>query len=118
MKLKIQLLIASAAIFSFVSCGQKSNESENAAKTENAAGAKEEAHGEEEAATIAVLTQDQMKSVGVQLGTIENKNLTATIKVNGALRVPNNNKANATSLYGGLSKPLKCSLATRSARDR
>ncbi|MBW1658634.1 efflux RND transporter periplasmic adaptor subunit [Flavobacterium plurextorum] len=110
MKLKIQLLIASAAIFSFVSCGQKSNESENAAKTENAAGAKEEAHGEEEAATIAVLTQDQMKSVGVQLGTIENKNLTAAIKVNGALRVPNNNKANATSLYGGVIKTLKVQL--------
>ena len=110
MKLKIQLLIAAAAIFSLAGCGQKSNESETGAKTEKAEGAKEEEHGEEEAATIAVLTKEQMNSVGVELGTIENKNLTAAIKVNGALRVPNNNKANATSLYGGVIKTLKVQL--------
>ncbi|WP_343698037.1 efflux RND transporter periplasmic adaptor subunit [Flavobacterium sp.] len=110
MKVKIQLLIAAAAVFSLVSCGQKSNESETGAKTEQAEGAKEEGHGEEEAATIAVLTQDQIKSVGITLGTIESKNLTAAIKANGALRVPNNNKANATSLYGGVIKTLKVQL--------
>ncbi|MBB4802576.1 MULTISPECIES: efflux RND transporter periplasmic adaptor subunit [Flavobacterium] len=110
MKVKIQLLIAVAAIFSLVSCGQKSNASENGAKTEQAEGAKEEGHGEEEAAVIAVLTQDQIKAVGITLGTIESKNLTAAIKANGALRVPNNNKANATSLYGGVIKTLKVQL--------
>ncbi|WP_461791256.1 efflux RND transporter periplasmic adaptor subunit [Pedobacter sp.] len=44
------------------------------------------------------------------MGTIELKNLTATIKANGALRVPNNNKANATSLYGGVVKTLRVQL--------
>lgn len=110
MKVKIQLLIAAAAILSLAGCGQKSGESESGAKTEKAEGAKEEGHSDGEAATIAVLTQEQMKSVGVQLGTIENKNLTASIKVNGALRVPNNNKANATSLYGGVIQTLKVQL--------
>lgn len=106
MKVKIKNLIVVAAIFSLISCGQKNNE--NAAETEKS-GAIEEKH-EEEAATIATLTQEQINSVGITLGTIENKNLTASIKANGALRVPNNNKANATSLYGGVIKSLKVQL--------
>lgn len=107
MKVKIKILIAVFAVFSFISCGQKNNE--NTFETEKSGAAKEEEH-EEEASTIATLTQDQMNSVGITLGTIENKNLTASIKSNGALRVPNNNKANATSLYGGVIKSLKVQL--------
>ncbi|MFB9109427.1 efflux RND transporter periplasmic adaptor subunit [Flavobacterium gyeonganense] len=106
MKVKIKILIAVAATFSLISCQQKNNK--NAAETEKS-GAIEEKH-EEEAATIATLTQEQINSVGITLGTIENKNLTASIKANGALRVPNNNKANATSLYGGVIKSLKVQL--------
>ncbi|WP_264551129.1 efflux RND transporter periplasmic adaptor subunit [Flavobacterium sp. N2038] len=110
MKVNIKILLAATAILSLISCGQKSNESEGATKeTEKSESAKEENH-EEEAATIATLTHEQLKSVGIILGTIENKNLTASIKVNGALRVPNNNKANATSLYGGVVKTLKVQL--------
>ncbi|MDV3854874.1 efflux transporter periplasmic adaptor subunit [Elizabethkingia anophelis] len=67
---------------------------------------KEEAH-EEETPTIATLTEEQIKTVGIQLGTVEQKELTATIRANGLLKVPNNNKANATSLYGGVIKTLK-----------
>lgn len=107
MKAKIKNLIAVAAIFSLISCGQKNNE--NASETEKSGAGKEQGHTEEEA-TIATLTEDQIKAVGITLGTIENKNLTASIKVNGALRVPNNNKANATSLYGGVIKSLKVQL--------
>lgn len=109
MKVKIKILIAVAAIFSLMSCGQKNNEKEGVSnETEKNGETKEEQHGEE--ATIATLTQDQINSVGITLGTIENKNLTASIKANGALRVPNNNKANATSLYGGVVKSLKVQL--------
>ncbi|PWB27636.1 efflux RND transporter periplasmic adaptor subunit [Flavobacterium sp. HTF] len=109
MKIKIKILIAVAAIFSLMSCGQKNNEKEGVSnETEKNGETKEEQHGEE--ATIATLTQDQINSVGITLGTIENKNLTASIKANGALRVPNNNKANATSLYGGVVKSLKVQL--------
>ncbi len=57
---------------------------------------------EEESSDIASLTQEQINAVRITMGTVEQKNLTATFKANGILRVPNNNKANATSLYGGV----------------
>lgn len=56
--------------------------------------------------TIATLTEAQMKTVGIELGRVEQKELTAIIKANGQLSVPNNFKANATSLYGGVVKRL------------
>lgn len=65
---------------------------------------------EEAGETIASLSPGQIKAVGITLGPLENKNLTATIKTNGELRVPNNKKANATSLYGGVIKTLHVQL--------
>ncbi|WP_231561272.1 efflux RND transporter periplasmic adaptor subunit [Sphingobacterium sp. T2] len=61
---------------------------------------------EEEEENVAVLTDEQMKAVGIEIGSIEQKQLSATLKANGALRVPNSNKANATSLFGGVIKSL------------
>ena len=61
---------------------------------------------EEEDENVAVLTDEQMKAVGVEIGSIEQKQLSATLKANGALRVPNSNKANATSMFGGVIKSL------------
>jgi len=78
----------------------------NSSQPETKEAAKEEQGHEEEPTTIATLTQEQIKTVGITFGSIENKELTATIKANGMLRVPNNNKANATSLYGGVIKTL------------
>lgn len=66
----------------------------------------EQHHHDEANSTIATLSQDQIKAVGITFGKVENKELTATIKANGILRVPNNNKGNATSLYGGVIKNL------------
>lgn len=63
-------------------------------------------HHEEEVLTIASLTQEQMNTVGIELGEIEMKQLTATVQVNGVLSVPNDNKANVTSLFGGVVKQL------------
>ena len=40
------------------------------------------------------------------------KELTATIKANGNLKVPNNNKGNATSLYGGVIKSLNVQIGS------
>ncbi|MNN03858.1 Nickel and cobalt resistance protein CnrB [compost metagenome] len=48
--------------------------------------------------------------MGIVFGGIEEKELTATIKANGLLSVPNNNKANATTLYGGVVKTLNVQL--------
>lgn len=67
----------------------------------------EEGHDEE---LTTSLTPDQLKAAGIMLGDIELKNLTATIKVNGSLRVPNRNSAHATSLYGGVIKTLSVEL--------
>lgn len=85
------------------SCGKKAAAEKNGEqpKTEQ----KEENH-EETPQTIAELTEEQMKSVGVSLATIEMKELTSTIKANGLLRVPNNRKATVTSLYGGVIKTI------------
>ena len=92
-------------IFSFSACkNDKQNEGQS---TEAEATEKAEAPHEEEAPTIATLTEEQIKTVGIELGVIEQKELTATIRANGLLKVPNNNKANATSLYGGVIKTLK-----------
>jgi RND family efflux transporter MFP subunit len=98
MKSKIIISIFCFSLF-VASCGN-SNKSET-----KETGTEEHGH-EEETPTIATLTEEQIKTVGIELGTVENKELTATIKANGMLRVPNNNKGNATSLYGGVIKTL------------
>lgn len=97
--IKSLLLITSCLIL--ISCGSKENkfqEEEQKVTTEEAE------------STIASLTAEQIKTVDIQYGTIEQKQLTATLKANGALRVPNNNKANVTSLYGGVVKSINVQL--------
>ncbi len=97
---KNYLLLVVSCLF-LVSCGNK----ENKPQEEEQKVVKEEVE-----LTIASLTAEQIKTVDVQYGTIEEKQLTATLKANGALRVPNNNKANATSLYGGVVKTINVQL--------
>ncbi|PWA05003.1 efflux RND transporter periplasmic adaptor subunit [Flavobacterium psychrotolerans] len=99
-KYKNCLLLIVLCLF-LISCGNK----ENKPQEEEQKIVKEEAEP-----TIASLTAEQIKTVDVQYGIIEQKQLTATLKANGALRVPNNNKANATSLYGGVVKSINVQL--------
>lgn len=109
MKIIYILTTGIITITSFTSCGNKDKGSEGVTPVEGKnvkAGGNEE-HAEGGTSTTATITSEQMKAVGITLGSFENKNLTATIKANGALRVPNNNKANATSLYGGVIKTLR-----------
>jgi len=47
-----------------------------------------------------------MKTIGVELGSIEQKQLTASLKTNGVLKVPNQNKAGINSVYSGVIKSL------------
>jgi membrane fusion protein, heavy metal efflux system len=112
MKTLGKILVASVLIACLYSCGRKAKDGEGKAAPAEAkeAEAKGEEEHSEESATIASLTQEQIRAVGITLSNIENKNLTASIKVNGALRVPNNKKANATSLYGGVIKTLNVQL--------
>ena len=80
--------------------------------TEKETVAKETEAHEEETENIVSLTEAQMQSVGIELGKVEQKELTATIKANGNLSVPNNSKGNATSLYGGVIKTLRVQIGS------
>lgn len=86
-----------------ISCGKKEEgiKENQEVKTET----KNQQTAEQEP-SVASITEEQMKAVGITLGTIETKELTSTIKANGLLNVPNNSKATVTSLYGGVIKTL------------
>ena len=59
-----------------------------------------------EAVNTVILTANQIKTAGIQLGTIEMKNLATAIKANGLLSVPNQNKALVTSVTHGTVRTL------------
>lgn len=63
-------------------------------------------HTGSEDLTSTSLTAEQMKSIKIEFGQIEKKQLTASLKANGLLRVPNNSRANVTSLFGGIIKSI------------
>ena len=65
-----------------------------------------EHHDEHENTNTAMLTAEQMKSIKIELGSIEKKQLTASLKANGILKVPNQNRANATASLGGVIKSI------------
>ena len=98
-------LLITAIIFlsliTFISCG--SNGNTEPAKAEEA---KPEEKHESENPNNATLTDEQIKSIGIELGSIEEKQLTASLKANGVLKVPNQNKASVNSIYSGVIKSL------------
>ena len=97
--IKSLLLITSCLLL--ISCGNKENKSQEE---------EQKVTTEEPEPTIASLTAEQIKTVAIQYGSMEQKQLMATLKANGALRVPNNNKANVTSFYGGVVKSITVQL--------
>ena len=101
------ILFTSLLLLSFSCSKDKKVEENTSTKTENAEH-KEEEHEE----NIAALSQEQMDAVGITLGMVEQKELTAIIKANGLLTVPNNNKGNVTSLYGGVIKTLNVQIGS------
>ncbi|SHM15358.1 efflux RND transporter periplasmic adaptor subunit [Chryseobacterium polytrichastri] len=98
MKFKFNIIILILLSLFLTSCGKSEKKEEPKEKTEE--------HSEHESSELAELTQEQMNAVGISLGQIEMKELTSVVKANGGLSVPNNNKASATSLYGGVIKTL------------
>ncbi len=91
-------ILAVAAFLAGSSCGSE--------KTEQAITENPETHHEEGESTIVALTDEQMRTVGVEMGSVEQKNITATVKVNGTLEVPAQNKASVTSLYSGVLRSI------------
>jgi RND family efflux transporter MFP subunit len=69
-------------------------------------GEETELHEEHENSNTAMLTAEQMKSIKIELSSIEKKQLTASLKANGILKVPNQNRANATASLGGVIKSI------------
>lgn len=95
MKLYIALCALACTVF-FTACGNKAAHKTGEVATEE--------HHEE--AGVVSLSDEQMKVAGIVVGTIEMKNLTNSISVNGTLAVPNQNKALITSLVGGVLRTL------------
>jgi RND family efflux transporter MFP subunit len=61
----------------------------------------------DEAPSVVGLSEAQIKAIDLKLGVIEKKQLNVTLKANGNLKVPNNNKGNATSMYAGVIKSIQ-----------
>lgn len=98
MKKFLIITIILSGLTAFISCGSKNNTD---------SGKAEEIHEEEhENPNTTSLTDEQIKSIGIELGSIEEKQLTASLKTNGLLKVPNQNKASVNSIYSGVIKSL------------
>lgn len=100
MKKILIIAISFSLLAVIVSCGSKSSKVEETVAEKPG---QEDEHGKAETAT---LTEEQMKAIGVELGVIEEKELTSSLKTNGVLRVPNQNKASVNSVYSGVVKSL------------
>lgn len=90
-----RFLFIAGILILLVSCSNK--------KTETA---KEEEQHEEAPTNFVSLSNLQIKTAGIELGTIEKKNLKSSVKANGMLTVPNQNKALVTSVNNGVIKTL------------
>ncbi len=79
------------------SCGGKSDSIKNN---------EVEHHEEHENSNTVSLTAEQIKSINLEFSVIEKKQLTASLKANGILNVPNQNKATVNTLMGGIIKSI------------
>ena len=68
--------------------------------------AKQSTHNQTDEENSTTLTGEQIKSIGITLGHLEKKQLTATLKANGILKVPNQNRATISSPIGGIVKSI------------
>ena len=92
------ILLAGIAIsIVFASCNNNKTEMK---------GKETEQYDKYENTNTATLTAEQIKSVKIELSGIEKKQLTTSLKANGILKVPNQNKANATASLGGIIKTI------------
>jgi len=104
--MNLRTIITAAALALLVaaaSCGEKETTTTETSSTAE----KAEEHHDEAESSIVGLTAEQISSVGLELGKVEQKNINATIKVNGTLEVPAQNKASVTSLYSGVVRSIR-----------
>jgi membrane fusion protein, heavy metal efflux system len=91
-KFKILLILNTLFLLLLTSCGEKKTEEEN--------------HEEEKSENEVALTAVQFKTVGIETGVLENRNLNLVIKANGYTTVPPQNMANISTLIGGTVKDI------------
>ncbi|MBC7845366.1 MAG: efflux RND transporter periplasmic adaptor subunit [Flavobacterium sp.] len=91
-KIKTTLLLLVSCLLFLTSCGEK--------KTEEAD------YEEEKSENEVALTAVQFKTVGIETGSVENRNLNLVIKANGYTAVPPQNMANISTLIGGTVKDI------------
>lgn len=101
-KISILSSVLVLILMGMTACGSDTKAPENTATHSEEA---EHEHEEENTTTVS-LTEEQIKAIGLTVGTIERKNLTTSLKANGLLTVPNQYKGNATSLYGGVIRTI------------
>lgn len=102
-KRNIAILICSAFLVSASSsCGDATKKTAATAEAAHDHGA--EGHGEH--TEVLELSQEQMNAVGIVIGNIEQKNLTAVVKASGQLAVPPQNAAQINVLTGGIIRKI------------
>ncbi len=84
-------IIFSFVLCTLISCKSKTPEAGNAA----------EAIAESNAPTTISLTAEQIKTMDINIGTIEMRDMASVVKANGVVSVLNQNKAAITSILGG-----------------
>ncbi len=87
----LRFVFACLAVISITSCNEK--------KTE-------EPQEEEKETTEVALTASQYKTVGIETGIVEDRNLNKIIKANGYTTVPPQNSAEVSTLIGGTVKDI------------
>ena len=101
------LLIIFTLVFAITSCKNKATETKTAPSTKDTTAKKEEP-----IATEVELTDDQIKAISLQTGSIEQRNLKSTLKVNGKLTLPPQNQAQVSILTGGIVKTINVTEGT------
>lgn len=87
----LNIFVLFSSLFFLISCNdKKSEEIKEEEKPENEVG----------------LTEAQFKTVGIETGSVENRNLNLVIKANGYTTVPPQNMANISTLIGGTVKDI------------
>src|SRR5690348_16551353 len=105
--LSIGSILLSAAMF-LTACGANSGsgaETKEETKIQLKESKPEKAEANESSDYVE-LTDEQMKAISIQLGTIEQRGINSSIKVNGVLEVPNQFKAKISSLFSGTVRTL------------
>jgi len=94
-------------LFAITSCKNKATETKAEPTAKDSTASKEEP-----TATEVELTDDQIKAIDLQTGSIEQRNLKSTLKVNGKLTLPPQNQAQVSILTGGIVKTINVTEGT------